>query len=195
MKHFHTGFVVFLLLFGFSCGSIKNIGLEPDYKLKYDIITGQKSVRLEVLVVKDKPEWIFEYTIKEENLSGRIKSTAKAIDSSSELFHTFNGLDKTQTSATSLKISRHSYQQLKLGESVDLSYRIGFVKNTLPYKVVENKSLKYLIDGKLRMLNVLYIEDTLNKGHSLWVWDNPNAPIILRLNFGNEIVIKEIETQ
>ncbi len=183
---------MFLLLMQ-SCSSLKHVVLQKGYQLSYDVISNHKSVRLNVLLDNVKSDWVFDYTIPQESLEGTVYMRKEALNNSNELFHNFNGTDKTLTSSTSLRLSDSSYSLLNSGKSVELSYRLGFVKNTYQYKVVERQKLKYLVGGKLRTLEVLYIEDTSDKGHALWIWDNPAAPLILRLNFGYELVLKEIQ--
>ena len=176
-----------------SCGAAKQVVVKPGYVLNYDVITNQKSVRLAVTMGPTKSDWSFDYEIPEEKIIGSVYMRKEAITNSSELFHSFNGVDKILTTSTSLRISDSTFESLQNGKATELSYRLGFVKNTYKYKVTERQKLKYLIDGKLKTLDVLYIEDTSNKGHTLWVWDNPTSPMILRLKFGYEVILKEIK--
>ncbi|MFT5513241.1 MAG: hypothetical protein ACI8SE_001647 [Bacteroidia bacterium] len=175
-----------------SCGSTSKLALTSGCNLQYDVISSQKSVRVDVSLLQTQTNWDFDYTVQQENLSGKITISKQANLNSNELYHSFNGVNKSLTTSTSLRISDSSYLKLKSGEAVDLSYRIGFVKNTYAYKVVENQKIKYLINGKLKMLEVLYITDTSDKGLALWVWDNANTPLILRQKLGYEMVLKEI---
>lgn len=183
--------VVFIMC---SCQGTKHLLVGPGYQMKYDLVTNQQSLRLDVNVVQTKGPWVYDYTVSGEDISGRITMTEKALQSSSELSHHFIGVDKTLTNSTSLRLSTASFNALSNGDTTNLAYRQGFVKNNLQYAVVEKQHLKYLIDGKLKSLEVLYVEDVQGKGNALWVWNNASAPIILRVKFGYELILKEMLT-
>lgn len=176
-----------------ACNSTKQVLVKPGYSMKYDIITNQNAVRLTVKMVNTESNWAFDYTV-EDNISGSVKCVSSAVRSSNELFHSFNGINKVLESGTSLRISDSTFTEILNGTPTELSYRLGFVKNTLKYKLVEKQKHKYLINGKLKVVEVLYVEDTSKKGHALWIWNNPSTPLILRLKFGYELVLKEIVT-
>ena len=189
-KHLVKSVIAFAILV--SCGTTSKIALKSGCSLHYDLVTSQKSLRVDVTMNQTEPGWEFDYTVQQENIAGKIKVSKSANNNANELYHSFNGVDKSLTSSTSLRISDSTYTALKAGETVNLSYRLGFVKNTYAYKVLENQKIKYLINGKPKMLEVLYIEDTSNKDLSLWVWDNANSPLILRHKFGYDMVLKEM---
>jgi hypothetical protein len=176
----------------FSCSATKRVPIKSNFIISYTIPSGDGTVQLDVHLSQSAPQWVFDYVVKGENLSGTIVSPNEAVQSSTELYHTFNGLDKTLTSGMSLRLSTASYQKLKAGYSVELSYRQGFVKNTLSYKVVQKQRVKYFVDGKQVGFKVLIIEDNMDKGNHIEVWDNPQAPLIFRLNLGFEMEVKEM---
>jgi hypothetical protein len=192
MKRSDIVFAITLILTVTSCKSSKNSQLEPGYRLNYNITSGQQSSNIEVTMKKAYGQWGFDYAVKDENLSGHIVATRTAVASSNELFHAFDGKDNTLTAATSLRISDSTFVKLNNGQSTDISYRIGFVKNTYSFQVVDKQKLKLQVNGKLKTLEVLYIKDIENKGHAMWVWNNAETPLIFRLKLGYELVIKDM---
>ncbi len=186
--------VYVLILFAHivSCSSTKKLALQPGCTLQYDLVANQKSLRVDVKLLESSPKWKFDYVIQEDNLAAQLSSSSRAVKSSTELYHNFNGSDKMLNSSTALRLSDSTFQSLKNGDSAEISYRIGFVKNTYAYRVVENQKIKILINGKQRPLNVLYIEDLSDKSLALWVWDNPTTPLIFRHNLGYEMVINQM---
>ena len=184
---------ILLFVLQCACGTSNKLAINNGCILQYDLVTNQKSLRLEVNMLETKNQWKYKYEIKAEGLTAQINSTHGAVTGATELFHNFNGADKSLNSSTSLRVSDSTFKMLLNGDSTEISYRIGFVKNTFKYRVVEKQKIKVLINGKLKPLEVIYVEDLSDKGLALWIWNNPAAPIIFRHNLGFDMVISQMQ--
>ena len=192
MNRKQSVYVLILFAHIVSCSSTKKLSLQPGCRLQYDLVANQKSLRVDVTLVESNAKWKFNYVIQEDNLAAQLSSSSRAVKNSTELYHNFNGSDKVLSSSMALRLSDTTFKSLRSGVSAEISYRIGFVKNTYSYKVVENQKIKVLINDKQRPINVLYIEDLSDKGLALWVWDNPTTPLIFRNNLGYEMVMNQM---
>lgn len=181
-------FTTFLLV---SCGSSKKVVVAEKTQLQYDLILANESLRLQIDVSTTEPH-SFQYSIPAQSITGSIIMTKDAEKSSSELYHTFAGQDIKLTKSTSIWLSDSVFESLAEGKATTISYRQGFVKNELEYQVKEKQKILYNINGKPTSLEVLYIEDLHKKGFKIWVLNNPENPLIMRLNFGWQLILKDI---
>jgi len=183
--------LLFVSVFAISCGSTKKILVDGNTQLQYDLILANESLRLQINVVATNPR-SFQYIVESQNITGSISMTSEAEDEATELYHNFAGEDKKLIKSTSIWLSDAVFNQLSKGLPTTISYRQGFVKNELEYKVVEKQKILYNVNGKPKSLDVLYIEDMHKKGFKIWVLNNVENPLILRLNFGWQLILKDI---
>jgi len=169
--------LLFVLLF--SCGSVKNLPLSSGTILSYDIVTSQKSVRLNATLLESNSLVEFDYVVENEDIDGNVKITQQALETSNEVNHIFNGEDKLLTKSTSLYISAKSFGELKDSGRTVIAFRQGFLKNEMTYKVVDRQDIKFNFNQKPKSFHVLYLEDMHGKGFKFWIWDNPSTPLIL----------------
>ncbi len=187
--------VATLILCYSSCGSTKSFTIQDTTSLDYNLVVGQESLNLNIKVLKNLQAKAFQYFLGNTDLSGQIEMTPEACASATELFHTFNGQSKKLSKATSIWLSDSAYNSLRQGRKTTISYRTGFVKNSLIFNVKERQVIEYVVNNKRTKLSVLYCEDASEKNYKLWVWDNQSDPLILRASMGWEMALNRITTE
>lgn len=176
-----------------ACGS-KPLILPGGTTLSYDLVMNQKPVRLTAKVEQFNPQLVFDYNVENEGIKGRFTVTQEALMVGTEIDHLFTGEAKTLTKTTSLRISDSTFHQLKNDGEAILSFRQGFLKNENIYKVVDNQTTTINFNDKPKTVDVLYLEDIHGKEFKFWIWDNPKNPIIIRMDVGWQMLLKNIET-
>lgn len=160
--------------------------------LTYNFIANQQATQITHTVVSRSAYTVLNYAISGTDFSGKINITPMAMDSASELDNHFDGEDKNQTKTLSLWISQKNFSEIKQDSTTTLSFRQGLVKNETVFKWKETQTFMCNVDGKLEEFKAIYLEDTMNKDFKLWIWDNATNPIIFRLDFGWQMILKDI---
>jgi hypothetical protein len=188
-----VGFVC-LITVQWSCSATRNFTFGNGVKLSYDIIGAQGSVRMNVDVIEFDKSVKFKYTIAEQGIEGKITVTPEAKRSATELYYLFDGQDKVLTNQMCLWLSTGFGSKMVITGENEMSIRQGFVKKTYTYKRIEEKKMLFNVNGKPTKLNVVCFEDTANQGLKFWMWTQAGKYLIVRMDVGWQMILKNIET-
>jgi len=186
--------VLLIITIQWSCSPIRNFTFSNGVKLSYDIVGAQGSVRMNVDVIDFDKSASFKYSIPEQGLEGKITVTPQANKSATELYYLFDGQNKVLENQMCLWLSKGFASRLLITGENQMSIRQGFVKKTYTYKLTEQKKILFNVNGKPTKLPVACFEDTAGQGLTFWMWYNAGQYLIVRMDVGWQMILKNIET-
>ena len=131
----------------------------------------------------------FDFTMKNGDIKGNIKITPEAMNSATRMDNYFRSGDYVFKDKTTVWVSKAIYKSLKKNENI--SIQPSNVTEIL--KLVGSEQLKVKIDGQETEITVLHAKT--DRGSDFWIWDNPNAPIIMHMIIDFEVNISEIKSK
>lgn len=138
----------------------------------------------------------FNYVMDNDNQTrGEITMSEDAYTNATDLYNYFSGGDVTLDKQTTVWLSKKLFKEIKENSKVIMSTDKSSPKT---YKVVKakkdaDKYYKVLVNGKHRNIPCIQIvsEDGSQK---LWITDNPENPLILKMNIGFSIELFSVNT-
>ena len=155
--------------------------------LVYGVDYQGKKYDFKVTILNFSPDLTFDWQMTNPvNTKGKVIIKKEAFASSKAQFNYFSGGETVLEDKTSVWLSKKSYFQLKKKKATIIDSGSG--DETLTLKGREKLLVK--VHGVDTELNVIYAET--DKGNKFWIWENSVAPVILKMNLGWEIAIREI---
>lgn len=120
-------------------------------------------------------------------MNGSIVLKKNALDTATTFYNYFSGGNLTFEDKTSVWISKKVFKAIKKGSSIIVDAGTG--REKLLYASTENISVK--IDGHQKSLETL--KAVTESGKIFWILNNPANPIIVKMNLGWSIILKEVK--
>ena len=200
-------FFLFSLLtysvFGFAQVNLQTL-IKPGTKLIYSVEAGEQKYDFIVTVKALMPALVFDWEMtNDKKSSGTITHTTAAMISANTLYNYFSGGAKTLDDNTlSVWISKNSFNSLTKGtKSVMLKMNTNETPKKMGVTEEDAKELKILVNGEKETVEEFTAKDlnALNAPAEEQVYftfaKNAKMPIILRMNNGFYIALKEIKTK
>ena len=200
-------FFLFSLLtysvFGFAQVNLQTL-IKPGTKLIYGVEAGEQKYDFIVTVKALMPALVFDWEMtNDKKSSGTITHTTAAMISANTLYNYFSGGAKTLDDNTlSVWISKNSFNSLTKGtKSVMLKMNTNETPKKMGVTEEDAKELKILVNGEKETVEEFTAKDlnALNAPAEEQVYftfaKNAKMPIILRMNNGFYIALKEIKTK
>ena len=121
------------------------------------------------------------------NKEGTIEVKPEALASATTLYNFFGPGPVSLDAATCVWVSKGLYQSLKKGETVLIDAGQGDDE----IKLNGTETFKTTVDGKAVDLPVLHA--TTTQGYEFWIVDSEKDPIIVKMQLGFEIQLKEVK--
>lgn len=160
-------------------------------QLVYDVVTPNASYQFIITIKKLTDGVTFDWQMTAPmNKKGTIEMTKEATETATELYNYFTGGTVQLTDKTSVWVSQEVWNDMHDEDemamiSIDGQEDAGFFReNGEDYKVKYNGSNTTLKTSQLSSLT-----DT----RTITVWENQNFPIILSMDLGWTITLKEIK--
>lgn len=193
MKQIAICAVLFLAVFTTGkCQADSAVNIKPATKLIYDVNANGNKYQF-IVTVKNLGNGVtFDWTMTTpDNLSGTVEMTPGALDSAHALYNFFTGGMTKLTSQTSVWLSKSVWNDihdedemtdLKLDDETDDS----FIRFAMPdgYAVNFKGAVSTVPCSELRSL---FTDNVIT------VWENEKFPIILKMNLGWTIELREIK--
>jgi hypothetical protein len=192
----HILYFLSIILFAFisaGCGSRKSkINLNDKDALIYEVNFANNPVEMLVEIEARKPDLVLKYRMGfEEPRVGEITISSQALKDSYEQDNFWIG-DKLISNKTTLWVSSAAYLDIVESGEVKMPFRQGFTYHDLTYRLVDKTELELVFNGKLKKFHTFYLEDTEGKGFKYWIWNNQTDPLILKMDLGWQLTLKEI---
>lgn len=190
---FKNALIGFGLLTLISCSQKEVFTFKSTDLLIFEVDFGSTIHQIEVEIFSKSPDLIFQYRVMNvEGEKGTVTVKQLAMNKALEQDNFFDGKDKTLDTKTSIWLSSAAYQSIKSTDSVQLAFRQGFTFHNPTYILKGRTQLPIMVNGKVKNLPALYIEDIEGKGFKYWIWDNPSDPIVLKMNLGWDFKLTQL---
>lgn len=193
MKQIAICAVLFLAVFTTGkCQADSAVNIKPGTQLVYDVNANGNKYQF-IVTVKNLGKGItFDWTMTTpDNLSGTLEMTPGALDSAHALYNFFTGGMTQLTNQTSVWVSKSVWDDihdedemtdLKVDDETDDS----FIRFAMPdgYATTYKNTSTTMACSELRSL---FTDNVIT------VWENEKFPIILKMNLGWTIELREIK--
>lgn len=201
-KIFFSPILLLLSVFSFAQVSLESL-VKPGTKLIYAVVAGEQKYDFIITVKALTPALIFDWQMTDPiNTRGTITHTAKAMIIASTMNNYFSPGEKTLDDNTiSVWLSKNVYAGLiKNGKSVLMQMNTGEEPKNMGM-FTENKELKIIVNGEKDTVDEEIVKELKNDGRPtanedyFTFYRSAKLPIILRMQNGFNIVLKEIKTK
>ena len=201
-KIFFFSFLLILSFFSFAQVSLESL-VKPGTKLIYAVVAGEQKYDFIITIKALTPALVFDWQMTDPiNTRGTITHTAKAMIIASTMNNYFSPGEKTLDDNTiSVWLSKNIYAGLiKNGKSVLMQMNTGEEPKNMGM-FTENKELKIIVNGEKDTVDEEIVKELNNDGRPTASEDyftfyrSAKLPIILRMQNGFNIVLKEIKTK
>lgn len=178
---------------------ITNIGLSQDLtltnksKLLYKFTEFDKPITYSFIINSTSPTITYEWTNsnKDENGDGVISQEALETAINLTFYYIEGGYITWYDRTPSFLVSKKIYNELK--NSGKSRIRIQDNENTNTLTVVGTEELEITINKELKKVKVLHATFSGDTGYEIWILDNPDFPIVVKLKTFKEYELKEVK--
>lgn len=172
---------------------IDTLNVRPYYQINYNIASGGERYQFIVDVIEMNPYRTFKFTMTNSNeTSALIAITPQALDSGYIEKNYFPNYSDTLNDKTlTVWFSKKMFSDLVTNDSAVFNgdYRFGSKQSTYFNKGIYKYN--YELNGVPQTIEVLYVREE-GMGKQFWVLNDPENPLIVKMNVGWEIWLKEV---
>lgn len=174
-------------------GAPELIVVDKGYQLNYNLASGGERYQFIVEVKEMKPNINFDYTLSmKKPVKGNMTLTQKAREEARYMRNYFSkGKHVLPDSMLTVWLSRSIYQDLVSTGKCKLSDGESYGKLEA-YQLLGYEKFNTEINGEPVVLDVLRIKGLEGKKSEFLILKNPTNPLIIKMNVGWEISLKEI---
>ncbi len=194
-----------IVLIATTCATYAQVKLEDvvkiGTKLKYHVKAGEKEYDFMVTVKQLVPTVTFDWEMTAPiSTSGTIVHSAKGMKNGNTLFNYFSpGIKKLDDQTVSVWLSKYIFDGVnKAGEGAPMKLNVGAAAKVMG-SYTGSLEEEILIDGETRTINEELVKELVNGSPSgddfFTFYNSAKLPIILRMNIGFSIALKEIITK
>lgn len=132
----------------------------------------------------------FSYDMPQKKSAAKISIEQNAVEDAVKYNNYFNGSDKTFTNQSTVWLSRKNFQELSMKEG-STSMDMGNGNETYNQKSTSTMKIKYMGEEKI----ITYYKAIAASGNEVWVLNNSKNPLIVKMNLGWTIELKEVRKQ
>lgn len=191
MKNYYLAILTSLIITASSAYAQTSIlDLKPGDQLIYEVNVNGDIYHFDLTIQNFSENGItFNYNMPEKNKSARIDITAEAVKNAVTHYNYFNGKDQQLSDQTSVWISRKSFRELQAGKTA-----MDTGEGMESYTKKEDLSFSYKNNGDGFSVKAFRIDNgkSAPDQRQLWVLNNKSNPLILKMNLGWTIELKEV---
>ncbi|NVO02598.1 MAG: hypothetical protein HXX09_07815 [Bacteroidetes bacterium] len=162
--------------------------IKKDAKLTYDVNTKKANYLFMVSITNTKPDLAFNFEMTDANkIKGNVNMSEEALKNAVKFNNYFRPGELLLTDMTTVWVSKKVYSYLKKGQEIMVDFGDG--EEGLKFK--GNEKMSFKINDSKKEYNVLLSET--ESGKKMWVLDNAENPLILKMDLGWSIEIKSVE--
>jgi hypothetical protein len=162
-------------------------------QLSYNVDFKGQKYQFIVEVQKKSPVLVFKYDLTMNGgMQGTITMTEEALKGAINQQNYFNGTDRELKTETTVWVSSKVYNDIKKGGKTQIGNSAGLGYKVDEYKLIGTEDFATTVNGEEVALKALHIK--ADNGFEYWIWDNAKDPLILKMDLGWGITIKEIST-
>lgn len=164
--------------------------IKKDTKMTYDVKTKNSSYQFVAEITNLKPDIAFNFAMTDsKNTKGNVKISAEAFQTAVKFNNYFSSGELILTDMTSVWVSKTVYSSLKKAQDIMVDFGDGLVN----LKYIKKDRMTFLINGTNSLYSVIYAET--ESGQKMWILDDGENPIILKMDLGWTIEIKSVESK
>lgn len=144
-----------------------------------------------VTVIDREPDLAFDYRMTNTTgTSGRIFVTRQDLDTAHGQDNYFSGGQHTLKKSTTVWISKAAFKDLQTkGETF---FRYTYAGKVVKFTKTAEERYEVMVNGKKVKVPTMLLNDTEGLGHSYRILNNESEPLILEMNLGWTIKIKDV---
>lgn len=162
-------------------------------QLAYNVDFKGEKYQFMVEVLKKTPELVFKYNL---TMGGGMNATvtigADAMKNAVNQNNYFNGRDISLTNQTTVWVSQKVFNDIITTGKTTMGDAQGLGVKTTEYSLVGKEKFSTTLNGDAITLEALHLKATNDSGFEYWIWNNAADPLILKMQLGWGIAIKEI---
>ncbi len=174
---------------------IDTLDLRPNYQINYNIAQGGERYQFIVDLIEMNPYRTFKFTMTNSNeTSALIAITPKALDSGDIEKNYFpNYSDTLNDNTLTVWFSRKMFETIINNDTAIFNgnYR-GFGSKKTKFYNNGTELYHYELNGVPQTIEVIHVKEANRGGKQFWVLNNPENPLIVKMNVGWEIWLKEV---
>jgi hypothetical protein len=167
--------------------------LKNDDVLVYEVNNNGDIYHFEVTIKEIREAIVFDWVMPEKDFSGEVTLEKTARDGATTYANYFaNGSEKIYTDTCTVWFSRKNFAELKKGSTICTIDQYGAER----FDKKPGAGLAIQYKGKPLTLKTINATNgkTGDAQRQLWMLDNAANPLIVKMNLGWTIVLKEIKT-
>jgi hypothetical protein len=173
--------------------TVTGLKLKNSDVLVYEVNQSGSVYHFEVTIKEIREAVVFDWGMPEKDISGEVTLEKQAREQATAYLNYFSdGSEKVFTDTSTVWLSRKNYNELKKGNTILTLDNNGAER----FDKKENSTLGIMYKGKPMTLKMFRTDNgkTNTDQRQLWILDQAAQPLILKMNLGWTIELKEIKT-
>ncbi len=165
-------------------------------QLSYNVDFRGQKYQFIVEVQKKSPDLSFKYNLTMGGgMEATIIMTKDALATAINQQNYFNGSDRTLSTETTVWVSQKVFKEIKDNKKTTIGNSTGGLGGykTDEYSLEGTVDFPTVVNGEPATLKALHIKAA--NGYQYWIWDNEKDPLILKMDLGWGISLKEVSVQ
>jgi hypothetical protein len=194
---------ILLLWFITGCGSLKRnstsdfdqLNIRPHYQINYNLASGGERYQFIVDLIEMEPYRTFKFTMTNSNeTSALIAITPQALDSGNVEKNYFPSFSDTLDNNTlTVWFSKTMFNNIVEHDTAYFNGNYsGFGNRISKFYNAGSQNYIYELNGVPQNVEVIYVKEVSDRPKEFWVLNNLNNPLIVKMNIGWEIWLKEV---
>ncbi|MCB9262276.1 MAG: hypothetical protein H6607_07875 [Flavobacteriales bacterium] len=187
-----VGMVAVAVLTGCKTQST-SVSISENHQLVYNLNFGGSNYNFIVEVLSKSPSLSFNYAMTNgNNTSGKVTIMPGALDSARVQNNYFSGGDLVLDQETTVWLSKRVFNELSSTGKTVMEFSSLFGSETVNFSKTGEENFEISVNGTKKKVSTILASDTDGKGYSYRILNNPSEPLILEMNLGWSIGLKEI---
>lgn len=189
--------LILLLLAVFSitaCKSSKNVlSIAENYQLVYNLNAGGEPYNFIVEVTQKQPDLAFKFSMTNQNkTSGDILISGGDLDTAHGMNNYFQSGHTELKKQTTVWLSKRCFNEIATSGRTYFTFPMGFGSKTDWFKKESTEDFMVSINGTSKVVPTIVIRNEKVNSQFIRILNNPNDPLILEMDLGFKIGLKEI---
>ena len=162
-------------------------------QLAYNVDFKGEKYQFVVEVLKKSPELVFKYNLTMGGgMNATVTISADAMKTAVNQNNYFNGRDVSLGDKTTVWVSQKVFNDITTNGKTSMGDVQGLGIKTTEYSLVGKEKFSTSLNGDPITLEALHLKATNGSNYEYWIWNNAADPLILKMDLGWGISIKEI---
>lgn len=169
--------------------------IKVNSQLAYNVDFRGQKYQFVVDVQKKSPDLVFKYNLTMGGgMEATVTVTEEAMKTAINQQNYFNGADRTLNTETTVWVSKKVFNEIKNSGKTIIGNAQGMgAFKADEYTLTGTVDFNAMVNGEEVKLKALHIKAA--NDYQYWIWDNAKDPLILKMDLGWGISLKEINAE